>query len=108
MRPWIFPSSRTTGAPHPRFPVESRGFPALHAPFLKRKAHTQSCLGPRAENSGYLAGFSRDVGYHSSGPAYSCHSHKRLRFVVSHISPKTSEMWGTRRSAEGKGLKKLC
>ncbi len=27
----------------PRFPVESREFPALHAPFLKRKAHTCSC-----------------------------------------------------------------
>jgi hypothetical protein len=25
------------GAPHPRFPVEFRGFPALHAPLLKER-----------------------------------------------------------------------
>src|SRR5258708_37750853 len=55
-----------SGAAHPRFPVKSRGFRTLHAPFLKRKAHTQSCLGPRAGNSGHLARFSRDVGYHGS------------------------------------------
>ena len=52
-----------TGAPHPRFPVKFRGLPTLHAPFLKRKAHTQTCPRPLAGNSGYLARFSRDVGY---------------------------------------------
>ncbi len=36
----------------PRFPVELRGFPALHAPFLKRKAHTWSCPEPRTGNRG--------------------------------------------------------
>ncbi len=35
-------------------------------------------------------------------------THKRLRFVASHFSRKTSEIWGTRRSAEGKGLKEPC
>jgi hypothetical protein len=32
---------------------------------------------------------------------------KTSRFVVSHISRKTSEMWGTRRLVEGKELKRL-
>ncbi len=58
------PAKNIGWAPYPRFPVKSRGFRTLHATFLKRKAHTQSCLGPRAGNSGHLARFSRDVGYH--------------------------------------------
>jgi hypothetical protein len=29
-------------------------------------------------------------------------SEKGLRFVVSHISPKTSEIWGTPRFSEGR------
>ena len=36
----------------PRFPVESREFPALHAPFLKGKAHTWSCPELRTGNRG--------------------------------------------------------
>ena len=36
----------------PRFPVESRDFPALHAPFLKRKAHTWSCPELHTGNRG--------------------------------------------------------
>jgi len=28
---------QSPGAPHPRFPVEFRGFPELHAPFLKER-----------------------------------------------------------------------
>jgi len=50
------------GCPRPRFPVEFRGFPALHAPFLKRKAHTRSCPELRTGNSGHLGRFLRDVG----------------------------------------------
>jgi hypothetical protein len=42
--------------------VEFRGFPELHAPFLKRKAHTLILLHPLAGNSGHLARFLRDVG----------------------------------------------
>jgi hypothetical protein len=39
--------------PHiPRFPVELRGFPDLHAPFLKRKAHALILLHPLAGNRG--------------------------------------------------------
>ena len=66
---------RTPGAPYPRFPVECIGFRALHAPFLKRKAHTQSCPGQRTGNSGYLARFSRDVGYRRPSPQTSCGLH---------------------------------
>ena len=36
----------------PRFPVEFRGFPGLHPPFLKRKAHTWSCPELRTGNRG--------------------------------------------------------
>ena len=35
------------GAAHPRFPVEFRGFPKLHAPFLKerrKRGRVQSCV----------------------------------------------------------------
>jgi hypothetical protein len=49
----------------------------------------------------YLARFSRDVGCHSTPRASFRRSGKRLRFVVSHISRKTSEIWGTPRFVEG-------
>ncbi len=56
--------STTRRVPHtPEFPVESRGFRTLDAPFLK-KAHT--VLSPRTNP--HLARFSRDVGYHEPRP----------------------------------------
>jgi len=36
----------------PRIPVEVSGVDGPHAPFLKRKAHTQSCPVPRGRKSG--------------------------------------------------------
>jgi hypothetical protein len=36
----------------PEFPVEPRGVDRPHAPFLKRKAHTRSCLLQRGRKSG--------------------------------------------------------
>jgi hypothetical protein len=38
--------TKNRGAPHPRFPVKSRGFPELHAPFLderRTRFPVQSC-----------------------------------------------------------------
>src|ERR1700679_3786821 len=50
----------------------------------------------------HLARFSRDVGFHSSTPAIlSLHGQPTFRPAESHISRKTSEMWGTHRFAEG-------
>jgi hypothetical protein len=41
-----------------------------------REAHTRSCPEPYAGNSGHLAHFSRDVGYHGSSPL--TYSQRRL------------------------------
>jgi hypothetical protein len=41
------PATNPTGAPHPRFPVEFRGFPELHAALLKEsrtRGPVQSCV----------------------------------------------------------------
>jgi hypothetical protein len=39
--------------PLPGFPVGLDGVGGLHAPFLKRKAHTWLCLAPRGRKSGF-------------------------------------------------------
>jgi hypothetical protein len=49
----ILPYDELGVPPYPRFPVELSGFREVHAPFLKE----------RRGNSGYLARFSRDVGF---------------------------------------------
>jgi hypothetical protein len=44
---WALSPHQSPGAPHPRFPVEFRGFPELHAPFLKERRTRgpfQSCV----------------------------------------------------------------
>jgi hypothetical protein len=46
-RSWALSPNPKPGAPHPRFPVEFRGFPALHAPLLKERrtrGPVQSCV----------------------------------------------------------------
>jgi hypothetical protein len=43
----LLSSNESPGAPHPRFPVEFRGFPELHAPLLKERrtrGPVQSCV----------------------------------------------------------------
>ena len=43
---WGSIPAQPPGAPHPRFPVKFRGFPGLHAPFLKERrtrGPVQSC-----------------------------------------------------------------
>jgi hypothetical protein len=40
--------NRRSGAPHPRFPVKSRGFRTLHAPFL-RERRTRSLVEGRVQ-----------------------------------------------------------
>src|SRR6202453_2288405 len=53
----------------------------------------------------HLARFSRDVGYHGFTPGVFPPDRQRtLRFAVSHISRKTSEMWATRRLWQGRNL----
>jgi hypothetical protein len=47
MRIGPYPLHQSTGAPYPRFPVEFRGFPELHAPFLgerRTRGPFQSCV----------------------------------------------------------------
>jgi hypothetical protein len=54
----------------------------------------------------HLARFLRDVGYHGGTPvSFLVYLQKTLRFVVSHISQKTSEMWGTHGSVVGRNPK---
>jgi hypothetical protein len=51
----------TNGAPqipplrYPGFPVGLDGVGGLHAPFLKRKAHTWLCLALRGRKSGFAS-----------------------------------------------------
>src|SRR5271165_1793951 len=64
------------------------------------KVLTQGLSLPTNLGAPYLARFSRDVGYHEPQP-FASRDESRLksrkdRPVVSHISRKTSEMWGTR------------
>jgi hypothetical protein len=63
-------SSRSTGAPHPGFPVKFVGADELHAAFPNESRARGRCLVPRTGKSGHLARFSRDVGYHCFPP---CH-----------------------------------
>jgi hypothetical protein len=65
-------SSRSTGAPHPGFPVNC--VDELHPAFLNESRTRGRCLVPRTGKSGHLARFSRDVGYHCSPP---CHPESR-------------------------------
>jgi hypothetical protein len=70
--------SLSTGAPHPQFPVEFRGFPELPAPFLNERRTRGPFLELRTGNSGHLARFWRDVGYRRSLPQACCGPHKSV------------------------------
>jgi hypothetical protein len=87
---------KAPGAPHPRIPVGLDGVGELHAAFLNESRTSGRRLGPRTGNPGHLARFSRDVGYRE--PLFMVSTEPRNgedKTVVSHISQKTSEMWGT-------------
>ena len=98
----IFSEPRTPGVPHPRFPEEIRGFANFMRLSLEKGAHAD-LSGVSHRKSGHLARFSRDVGFRGSIPAsirglLGTLKGGNSRAVVSHISRKTSEMWGTQLS----------
>jgi hypothetical protein len=88
--------NKAEGAPHPRFPVEVSGFPTLHAPFLKERRTRSPVQGCVQEIRGISLVFREmwDTTAFDLRPVEP-NEHFSLRFVVSHISQKTSEMWGT-------------
>jgi hypothetical protein len=55
---------RNPGCPTSPISCGVSWIPGTSCAFPQRKAHTQSRLGLRTGNSGHLARFSRDVGYH--------------------------------------------
>jgi hypothetical protein len=76
------------GGPHPRFPVQSVGFRKLHALSLQKGAHAVVSRAA-SRKFGYLARFSRDVGYREPQPRGSQNPNTKGRCSrhVPHRSP---------------------
>src|ERR1700722_9961459 len=89
-----------TGAPYPVFPVKLVGVEELHAAFLN-ESRTRGTLWDRVQEIRVSARFwtmwdstALDRHLSRSTISYTLNS-ERSRSVESHISRKTSEMWGT-------------
>ena len=83
------------GAPHPRFPVKLSGFRAPHAPFLKERRKRGPVQCSVQEIRGISLVF-REM-WDTANLEVRCHRSSEFpgRAAASHISRKTSEMWGT-------------
>ncbi len=91
--------SRRTGAPYPGFPVRVVGVDELHAAFPNESRTRGCCLAAAYRKPGYLAGFSRDVGYQCPFPLAPDSSHAEnnsaifRRVMARAVMAKSGWLW---------------